>query len=159
MSGQAGAARREKYYLIEYLSGIYENIAVPPGEEGTDYIGRTFREQSLPYERALAEVIPALNDYFGSLAGGTSAPLAPYDDTGQWLDGIVLEDDLPDDAYKKKPPVLRPDGAAYVRIRADIGRFFTDYVSIDVMVLSPIRKSVLNGIAVKVEQLFNEMSP
>ena len=91
MSGQAGSSIDSRYYGVFFGSGISEDVAPPPDDDGSS-IGQYFADASRPFERTLQLARPALDELFAEWAARGHVPLTTYDQERESIAGALIQD-------------------------------------------------------------------
>lgn len=161
MSGQSGASREETYFFVEYTSGILVNVATSPAQKNPDEVIRQhFEETSRPYQQRLDQVIHDLNHYFSELASLEAFPIVAYRGAREWIYGVVIEDTNP--SIQDVQEVQHGENwlrnargkGAYVKTSVRLEKRGFEIVTVTFAVNSPIKRSQIDQIEQKIQDLF-----
>lgn len=159
MSGSPNASRIEKYYRIDYASGISMPISAPPDEaDPLAYLGEKFYDFSKPYEKKLAAIRPQLNELMEYHAKKAGSPIMPYKPSVP-MEGFVFKtslEELEKDKQAQKAReklLLLKTPAAQIEFPIDLPQADT-ILLFSIALSSPIEQSQLEEIKNKVALLF-----
>ncbi len=159
MSGSPRASRIEKYYRIDYASGISMAISAPPDEvDPSAYIGEKFYDFSKPYEKKLAAILPPLNQLMERYAKEVDSPIMPYEPSIP-MEGFVFKTSIETSERDKQEQKARKEllrlktPAAQIEFPIDLPQA-DNILLFSIALSSPIDQSQLEEIKNEVALLF-----